>query len=338
MSSLFTDFLSALKVKHTVDYSDSRFEDMPFQSMFGLANLLKEYNVTATGVSVDAASKADAISRFSVPFLADTNDGFAIVLKLTDGTVTYMSQHKTFTTALSKFLQGWNGIALLASTDESSGEPGYIQHHIGDIFRRAKKWILVFLVFALVGFAMWQSELYSRWTAWLLVILDCLGIYLSWMLVQKSLGIRNTTADAMCSALDEGGCDEIARSQASSFFGLVKWSEVGLAYFSTSLFALLMFPESLPALAAINILCLPYTLWSISYQKFVAKMWCTLCVCVQASLWILFATYLLGGWTREILPLSSGFLIQFVVLAFSYGIMLLGINLFDETLVKYLKK
>lgn len=337
MASLFSDFLTSLGVKHTEDYSDSRFEQMPFQSMFGLVNLLKEYGVGAIGVSVNVDARAEAIMKFRAPFIVDTPDGFLIVLKNCGDNVTYMTRQKVFTVPKEKILDSWNGIALLAETGADSIEPEYLRHHVGEIAKSVKYYALIALVIALSCFAMWQSGLYSHWAAWLLVGFDCAGILFSWMLVQKSLGIHNSAAEAVCSVLEEGGCDELARSEASSFLGIFKWSEVGLAYFTVSLAVLFLFPQILPVLAAINILCLPYTVWSITYQKFKAKVWCTLCVSVQATLWLLFATYILGGWTHQILPLTSDFCIEFVVLGCCYVAVLLGINRLDDALLKYFK-
>lgn len=337
MASLFSDFLTSLHVKHTEDYSDRRFDEMPFQSLFGLVNLLKEYGVGAIGVQVQSEARMEAVTKFNTPFLADTEDGFAIVLKVANGSVTYMTRQKIFTVPIDKIIGSWNGVALLAEADSSSIEPEYTRHHVGEIAKNVKLWILCALVILLGGYCLWQTGGYTDWAYWLLLILDCTGIWLSWMLVQKSLGIHSSTAEAVCSALEEGGCDEIARSEASSFMGIFKWSEVGLAYFSISALALLMFPGTLPVLSAINILCLPYTVWSITYQKFVAKVWCTLCVCVQATLWALFAVYLAGGWTREILPLNEGFIISFIVLGCCYIATLLGINRLDDALLKYFK-
>ncbi len=337
MASLFSDFLTALGVKHTEGYSDRKFAEMPFQSMFGLANLLKQYGVAAAGISVDKESRAEAMTRLPLPFLADTPDGFAIVTNVADGNVSYITQHKQFRVATDKFLAAWNGIALLASADENSVEPFYFRHHVAEIAEGVKRWVLRVLVVLLLGFAMWASGLWSHWAAWFTLLLDCIGIWLSWMLVQKSLGIHSGAADAVCSVLEEGGCDELARSEASSFMGIFKWSEVGLAYFSISLLALLLFPSTLPALAAINILCLPYTVWSILYQKFKAKVWCTLCVCVQATLWLLFVSYLAGGVIARILPFTPSFWINFAVLAACYIATLLGINALDTALSNHLK-
>lgn len=338
MASLFSDFLGALGVRHTEGYSDRRFEQMPFQSMFGIAELLKEYGVGATGVMVDEAARKDALLHLPLPFLADTPDGFIIILSVCNGNVTYMSQHRTFTTSITEIIDGWNGIALLATAASSAAEPGYSRHHIAVISTGIKKWLLIALaaIMALVG--MWTSGLYSHASAWFIALLDCAGILLSWMLVQKSLGIRSEAADKVCSALEEGGCDEIASSEAASFMGIFKWSEVGLSYFSVSLLSMLIFPETMTALAAINILCLPYTVWSISYQKFKAKVWCTLCVGVQLTLWLLAGCYLAGGWTAEINPTASGLYTDILMLGACYVGVLLGLNTLDNALSKLIKQ
>lgn len=337
MASLLSDFLNALGVRHTESYSDKRFSEMPFKSMFGLSSLLKEYGVGSVGVRVPEGSRVDALGKFRVPFLVDTPDGFAIVTKVADGSVTYLSQHYEFTAPVGKVVDSWNGIAMLAATDKDSVEPQYEVHHLAEIAENVKKWLLCFLAVALFGFAMWSTGLYAHWAAWLVAALDCTGIWFSWMLVQKSLGIHTETANAVCSVLQEGGCDEIARSEASSFLGIFKWSEVGLAYFSVSLLALLLVPSVLPALAAINILCLPYSFWSIWYQKFKAKTWCTLCVCVQANLWLLFFAYLSGGVTRQVLAFTPEFWIEFFVLGAVYVAAMLGLNRLDTALSKYIK-
>ena len=126
----------------------------------------------------------------------------------------------------------------------------------------------------------------------------------------------------MCRVLQEGGCDSVLETKASSFFGIFSWSEVGFAYFSVSLSCLLVFPQWIGYLALCNLLCLPFTFWSIWYQKFRARVWCTLCVSVQCSLWLLFFCYLAGGWLKDMFPLK----IEFFVLGLSYLAVLLALN------------
>lgn len=332
MASLFSDFLTALGVRHTEAYSDRRFEQMAFQSMFGLSKLLEEYGVATAGINVDMTARARIFPELKRPFLADTPDGFLIVTELSGDKVTYLSQHEEFTAPIEEVVNSWNGVGLLAKVQPQAGEPEYQRHHIGEMMTGVKHRVLVVLAIMLAGVGMWQSGLYDRWEAWLLLVADCAGLVFSWFLVQKSLGVSGKAADSICSVMEDGGCDEIARSEASSFMGIFKWSEVGLAYFGVSLLVMLLFPSSMPWLAGINILCLPYTIWSITYQRFVAKTWCTLCVCVQATLWVLFAGYLIGGWTAHIFPLGIGFF----VLGAVYMAVMLAINRVDDFLLKKL--
>ena len=334
MATLFSDFLTALGVRHTTGYSDMRFEQMPFKSMFGLAGLLREYGVAVAGVKVDIGTRREAFVQLPRPFLADTADGFMIVTGLDGDRVTYMSQHKEFVASVDELLGAWNGVALLAAPSPRALETEYMRHHIGELSEGVKYRFILILAIIVGGFAVWSSGLFTHWAAWLILAFDCAGIAVSWMLLEKSLGIKNARADAVCSVLGVGGCDEIARSEASSFMGIFKWSEVGMAYFTVSLAALLLFPECMPALAAINVLCLPYTVWSIWYQRFKARTWCTLCVTVQVLLWLLFVGYLCAGALGGVFPFTTAFIVDFILLGCGYLLALLGINRVDNAILR----
>lgn len=110
--------------------------------------------------------------------------------------------------------------------------------------------------------------------------------------------------------------------KASKFFGLFGWSEVGIAYFSVTTLIMLIFPQQIHYLALINGCCLPFTFWSIWYQKFRIKTWCTLCVTTQCLLWLQFFCYLLGGWWHDIFPLQP----SLFAMGAAYLATLLGIN------------
>ena len=111
----------------------------------------------------------------------------------------------------------------------------------------------------------------------------------------KSVYVHTNDAYRVCGILQHGGCDKILSMDASKFFGLFGWSEVGLGYFLVSTAALLLYPSYLPWLAWANLCCLPFTFWSIWYQRFRARHWCTLCVLTQCMLWCQFFCYLSGS-------------------------------------------
>lgn len=318
---LFTDFLKALDVPFTGAYSARRFADMPFQRLFGLMCLLKEYGVDSEAYRITDPEK---VKSLPCPFLADTPGGFIVVTDMDaeTGRVRYVSDGVAEEMDIAGFLKARNDIVLLAYPRSGAGEPDYVVHARMEFLGRAKKWMLVAASVAIVVYAIVVNHLYTHVSLLGALVLDVLGLYFSFLLVQKSLNIRNTHADRVCGVLQKGGCDDVLKRSAAKFFGLFGWSEVGMAYFSVSLLALLMFPEATGALALCNLCCLPFTAWSIWYQKFRAKAWCTLCVSVQGLLWLLFICYLSGGWIK--VGWTPG--VDFVVLGICYVAALLGIN------------
>lgn len=316
---ILSDFLSALSVPHTADYTNRQFESMPFKSLFGLSKLLDKYGVSSQGFKLDDRKE---IRKITPPFLAHTPRGFVIVTGIGDDTVDYLTQGVAEKMPLDNFRQAWDGNVFLAFPSDSAMEPDYHSHARMIFISKAKKVMLWVLGAALFLYLFISNGIYRHVTLILATLCDFLGLALTFMLVQKSMRIKSRAADLVCGVLQEGGCDSVLETRASSFYGIFSWSEVGFTYFSVSLLALLVFPQWTGYIAACNVCCLPFTLWSIWYQKFRAKAWCTLCVSVQATLWLLFICFLTGGWIRDIFPLR----IEFFVLVGAYAFVLLGLN------------
>lgn len=327
--TILSRLLAQLGVPHTPGYTDKRFREMPFQSLFGLTKLLQEYGVEGEAWQLD--SPADII-HLTPPFLASTKGGFVIINSFSsDGkSINYDSRGVPEQISVADFLPAFNGVVYLASKTPASREPKYALHRRIDFFASAKKWVLMACAILLFLYLFISNGIYAHWSTVAIAVLDIFGLWITYMLVQKSLHFKNKAADHVCGILQAGGCDDILDMKVSKFFGLFGWSEVGFAYFSVSLLCLLMFPQYISYLAACNILCLPYTFWSIWYQKFRAKTWCTMCVAVQSTLWLLFFCYLLGGWDKGIFPLG----IQFFILGITYVAVLLAVNALSPLITK----
>lgn len=317
--TLICDYLSELGVPHTARYSNRRFDTMPFPTMFGLSKLLEEYGVKSEGYCLVDKSE---ITELMPPFIAQTPQGLVIVTGTTPQTVSYLTQGVEESMPLHDFLGAWNGNVVLSFPEPTAAEPEYGLHARIEFFMKAKKWVLIGCMILLFAYFFITNGIYRHLSTVLVSAIDLAGLWLTYMLVQKSLNIHNGTADKVCGVLQAGGCDSILATSASKFFGLFGWSEVGFAYFSVSLLTLLLFPTMTPWLALCNLCCLPFTVWSIWYQRFKAHKWCTLCVSVQCSLWLLFFCYLGGGWLKEAWPLD----IRFFVLGLCYLAVMLLIN------------
>ncbi len=323
--SLFTDFLTVLKVPHTSAYSDKAFKDMPFKSLFGCSRLLASYGVESEGVTL---SDKTLLARLPVPYIARDKHSFVIVTGIHKGQgevedqIDFIRFGKRESVGVKKFSDDSTGIVLLASAGQNSREPDYTSHHLLELAEKGKVWILVacaiFLVFS--GFVV--SGLWDSLSAMLLAAVDFAGIFVTWLLLLKSLKVKSRSADRICGVLQEHGCDHVLEQKASTFFGIFSWSEVGITYFSLSTLLLFLFPSQIHNLALINGCCLPFTVWSIWYQKFRIKTWCTLCVTTQCLLWLQFFCYLAGGWWKDVFPIG----LPFFMMVATYGAVLMAVN------------
>ena len=329
--SLFSDFLSALEIKHTVDYSNQQFENMNFKSLFGFSRLLSSYGIPNSAFRLGSVEE---LMEIPVPFIAQKSSSFVIVtdIRETDNNrmVTWKSVSGVESGSEAEFLKGCSGIVLQAYPDENSAEPDYRRHHLLDIARLGKRWILMLCGFILLIWGFVSSGLYRNVSTFLLTLVDLGGLGVTWLLILKSLKVKSATADNVCGVLQKHGCDHVLEDKASSFFGVFSWSEVGFAYFSVSLAALLVFPQFTGTLALINGCCLPFTVWSIWYQKFKIKTWCTLCVITQTLLWCQFLCYLLGGWWAFAFPIQAAI----IPLGCAYAGTMLAINAVCEFIKK----
>ncbi len=317
--SLIDDYLEVLGVPHTSDYSDSRFNSMPFPTLFGFSKLLQEYDVKSEGYILKDKSE---IAELTPPFLAKTSGGLIIVTGVDSDKVNYLTEGEAETMPLKEFYDVWTGQVLLSFPESDSKEPHYAAHARIDFFMKAKKWVLAICCALLFAYLFITRGLYQNLSTIFITLFDLAGLMFTFMLVQKSVHIHTAAADKVCGVLQEGGCDSILEMKASKFFGIFGWSEVGFSYFSVSLLTLLINPHMLPTLALINICCLPFTCWSIWYQRFRAHKWCTLCVSVQLTLWLLFFSYLFGGWVKLCWPPT----LDFILLGMTYLVVMLAIN------------
>lgn len=324
-ATIFTRFLAELGVPHTRLWSDKRFKGMTFKSLYGFSHLLDEYGVKNRGVQFK--NKLE-LEKLTPPFLAQLKNGiFVIVKNMENGSVEYDSAGGVQKIGLNDFLRSWNGFALLAFPDEKSREPDRASHRLTEIVSSLAKYILALSALVVFGYFFITRYVWTHLSTILLTFFNLAGLYFSFLLVQKSLNIHSKASDRVCGALEPGGCDSIMELKVSKLFGVFSWSEIGFAYFGISFITLLLFPHMWPYLAACNVCCLPYTFWSIWYQKFKAKHWCTLCVCVQLTLWLLFFCYLGGGWFKYAWPLH----INFFILIASYIMMALALNVMFTT-------
>lgn len=328
--TLFTEYLKLLNVPHTRDYSSKRFLAYPSKlALTAISDLLTEYKVAH---NVSTVSDKLGYGSIEVPFVAQFQNNSCIVTKIDDDDVEVIDWHlHRRIMPKDRFLSLWTGKVLSCSDSDNGCEPDYKQHLLEQDVATAvsvglKLCVLFFIVFFFV-----KNELYRHIGTILLTVFYCCGLYISYLLMLKSAHVQSHAADNVCRVIQREGCNTVLEHKGAKLFGIFGWSEIGLTYFSVGLIALLISPECLHYLAWINVCCLPFSFWSVSYQKFVIHAWCTLCLCIQALFWLLFASFLIGGYFHSLLPVPW----QAIVLAVGYLTVLLAAHGFTPILYKY---
>jgi hypothetical protein len=263
-------------------------------SLLSISDVLDRWNVPNAAYKMEV----EELSTLNIPFITySTENGidFLLVDKITDQEVIcYNENRKKIKIGLVQFAKIYSGIALVAEPDQSSGEANYKSKRIKEIFNNNNHLILLVngLIILAIGlyFHSRYFQLPDMGIAFASVV-KCIGLAVSILLLRKSVGLGSSLVNKLCFGKN-ANCDLILTSKASKvLYGLVTWSEVGFFYFSGTLLLLIFNTDSsavIQLLAFINILCLPFTFYSISYQLKVAGKWCTLCCIVLILFWLEF--------------------------------------------------
>jgi thiol-disulfide isomerase/thioredoxin len=321
-NNIFTTFLSYLEVKHTDEYANKLYNEHPHKyNLFGLSKMLSDYNIENSGIRI--LDKAATIHELEVPFIAHIGSDFVVVHKITSEKVYYVWNRKDYNTSIDEFLKMWTGVILYAEPNGNSAEPDYKEHRRKEIFAFAQRIILLAAILLILTIAFFKNGLYKELEYYLLVVVNMVGIYAGYLLVLKQMHIHSEYADKICSLFSQGDCNNVLESNAAKLGGVIGWSEIGLGYFIANSLITICFPELLPYMVLFNILALPYTFWSVWYQKFKAHQWCPLCLIVQSLLWVIFFINL--GFGLVHIPAIS--IVDILITGLLYLIPILSINM-----------
>ncbi|MCM1139563.1 MAG: cysteine peptidase family C39 domain-containing protein [Muribaculum sp.] len=329
--TLFSDYLSFLNIPHTTVYSSERFTAYPPKlALVGIADLLHEYGADVVRTKAGEDKKLD---DFIGPFVAQLGDGhYVIVTKVDDSGVTYQSKSlKVITVPKNEFLERWNGASVIGKRTERSEETQYLEHKLGCLAKSFEKWFVIACVVFFVVYGYVNNRLYDSMATMILPFLYGFGVYICYLLVLKQSHVQSDAADSVCGIIQKNGCGTVLDTSAAKLFGLFPWCEIGLAYFSVSEIAILLYPQCVNYLAIIGVCCLPYTFWSVLYQKFKIHAWCTLCLTIQSLMWIIFFVFLFGGEFKNLLPIR----IDALILLMAYGCALFIFNWLIPIIFKY---
>jgi hypothetical protein len=336
--NVFTSLLELLGVKHTRKFSNRYFNEHPHKyNLFGISQMLSDYGVENAATHV--VDKEKDIYEIETPFVAHVGSDFTTVYRMDKEKIHFKLNDKDFDLPVNEFLAAWSGIILLAEPKPDAEEPYYKKHRKEELLNAFQNYGLLFAGGLLLILGYISSSLYQNLGLNLLLFFNFLGVYTGYLLVLKQLHVRSRYVDKICSLFKQHDCNDVLQSNAARLWGIFGWSEIGLGYFIACSFVILFLPYLIPYLVGINILALPYSFWSIWYQKFKAKQWCVLCLIVQALFWLVFIVELVFGYIQ--IPNFNVINCLFTGSLFAVSILAVNIlipKLSQKRLVTYLKQ
>ncbi|MEO9209958.1 MAG: thioredoxin domain-containing protein [Ginsengibacter sp.] len=313
-------FLKLLKIKVNDTTVNETLQNHPdYPSFLCISDSFNKWNIPNGAGKIEP----EKIDELPVPFIAYTNNrefSLVVVSQTDDKAIHFYTKNYNKPTIKSKndFLKNWTGVYLIAEPNEHSGEKDYEQNKRKALVNSLVP-VSLFVLLTGFSFLLLYGTIHKNLN---MLAVSATGIYLQYLILFAGVIVtslllwyemdkNNPLLKKVCTGIAKGNCNAILTGKKSKVFSWLSWSEVGFFYFAGGLLVLLFsgnnINNAITIIGLLNILALPYIIFSVFYQWRVAKQWCVLCLGVQVLL-------LLGG----INILSNNLLASFSIISVSF--------------------
>ena len=284
-------FLKLLDVKVNSKTIDDTLQNHPdWPSLLCISDSLNAWNIPNAAGRIEDSFEMELLPTPFLAYTASIENPLEIVTEVSEKSVKLYStkQNKELIESKESFLKRWNGIYLIADKNDQSGEKDFEITRQKSFIKSLVPVSLFVLVTMISGLFLHRNIELSEMNAVAPIYIQYLilfaGVIVTSLLLWYEIDSNNPLLHKVCTGIVKGNCDAILSGKQSKLLSWLSWSEVGFFYFAGGLITLLFAGSPISTLAIIaylNVLALPYTVFSIYYQGRVAKQWCVLCLSVQ---------------------------------------------------------
>jgi thiol-disulfide isomerase/thioredoxin len=290
LHTILYTWLKEMKIPVSSTYMRQQLNSHPdYPSLLSITDTLDELGIDNTAIQIEK----NQLHEMPVPFMAhlNGNSGEFVMVKNRD------NLDKQF----PDFFKRWGGVAIAAE------QPTGWHHKLNTEWQQKDKIVRqsVLLTLSVVTFFIILAAAVSfSWLQSGLLLIAVTGVFVSWLIVSKDLGIENKIADEVCGATVD--CNAVIYSKISTLPFGIGWNDSGIIYFSFLLMlsVITSFTQTgsgiYTVLFLLSACSLPVTFYSLYYQWRVAKSWCRLCLITVGLLWLQFIVLLM--------PLIAGYI------------------------------
>lgn len=252
-----------------------------YPSLLSITDTLDYLGIENAAVQIEK----DLLHEVTTPFLAH--------LKTNGGEFVIAGNRDTLEKNFPGFFNNWSGVVVMAEKNpawKNKENDDFLKKDKLNAFKKNTAIIVVLLM------AVAASVFSPGWIISSLITVALAGLFVSWLIVSKDLGIENAIADKVCG--EEAGCDAIIKSGGAKLPLGLTWSDIGISWFGSLLILLMIssFTESSRGITGLlfflSAAAIPFTFFSLYFQWRVAKKWCRLCLLTVGLLYVQFALLL----------------------------------------------
>ncbi|RVU00440.1 hypothetical protein EOD41_13260 [Mucilaginibacter limnophilus] len=281
-----------------------------YPSLFAISEVLSNWKIANAAYKIPF----EQLGEVPCPYIACYHDGsFVVVTSFNEKQLTISDHSRNGYIIPAEAFKGFYSEAILAAEAEAEcGETDYkVNRRKENADALRTPFILLGLVFIMSALLLNTGYFYviNLPVVWL-TLCKTAGIAVTTILLIQSIDDNNPFIQKLCTGKNND-CNAILSSKAAKITQELSWSEIGFFYFAGTWLAILFNSRDthiMYVLAILNLLCLPYTFYSVYYQSRIAKQWCVFCLSVQALFWLEFIGFLPYITGRVVFPSLAGWL------------------------------
>jgi len=278
--------LKRMKISFT-EYTLSQLRDHPdYPSLASIDYTLNGLKLKTVTVRVNY----EDLLQFPKPLLVHTHSNggmFLPVDDLTQDEVHFLDENlKIVKRPKEEFTNTWSGIVMAFENEGHSRENDYYSKRFNSFVKSYGLLVSAVSLLAIFGLIYWRMSS-SNWAFILpFFIINVFGFLISSLILIHKYDKQNTLVRNICVSGTDSGCDNVLDSEAANLFGLFSWAEIGITYFLSLLFLMIIQPnaESVASISLSSIITTPFIAYSLYQQGVVLKSWCRLCLLVLLTL------------------------------------------------------
>lgn len=286
--------LTVLGIKINREIVKSKLEEHPdFPATLCITDTLSDLGIVNACVKLSS----EELWKLEMPIMVQISRSrrtyFSVIKRINTDTVELTDiSGKWQIVSWTQFEKEWTGLALIAEVDDET-QNRFSGRRLtkSDIHKIAFGGSLTLLICLVVTSTAGMFQLYGSNAIWyaLLLLLKLLGCYICSLLLWFDIDAENNSLKKVCGISKSVNCNAVLRSKGANVLGVFNWSEAGAIYFWGGLLTMIFFhgtPFVFSSLGFLNLLALPYILYSLIYQWKIVHQWCLLCLMVQGILLI----------------------------------------------------